>query len=198
MWSIAGCGCVTKSTDFAPENIEVYNILCDSVGISPAPNNGTLRLPLKPVGLHSDEPGAGIESPVDPVTSYTLTSSTTASTTSSIIIPTTVSTTTPAQSAPTAADPFSSAVTSAVTSAKTSSTASDLNTPSTNQPNPQPTDQPLEGDNGEDSNKSSDGNSDSKTQNFWDWFTGKVSKWWGKVANSGKDDKSDGNSSSAT
>ena len=36
------------------QNTEVYNILCDSIGIEPKPNNGTLRLPLKPVGLHSD------------------------------------------------------------------------------------------------------------------------------------------------
>ncbi|MCJ1433010.1 hypothetical protein MMC27_002369 [Xylographa pallens] len=37
------------------QNTEVYNIVCDSLGIIPQPNNGTLRLPLKPVGLHSDE-----------------------------------------------------------------------------------------------------------------------------------------------
>lgn len=36
------------------ENVNVYNILCDSLGIEPQPNNGTLRLPLQPVGLHSD------------------------------------------------------------------------------------------------------------------------------------------------
>ena len=36
------------------QNTEVYNIICDSLGIEPKPNNGTLRLPLKPVGLHSD------------------------------------------------------------------------------------------------------------------------------------------------
>ncbi len=36
------------------QNLEVYNIICDSLGIEPNPNNGTLRLPLKPVGLHSD------------------------------------------------------------------------------------------------------------------------------------------------
>ena len=36
------------------ENIEVYNIICDSLSIKPKPNNGTLRLPLKPIGLHSD------------------------------------------------------------------------------------------------------------------------------------------------
>lgn len=29
--------------------------MCDSLGIAPKPNNGTLRLPLKPVGLHSDD-----------------------------------------------------------------------------------------------------------------------------------------------
>ena len=190
MWSITGHDCVTNLTNNTQENIEVYNILCDSVGISPAPNNGTLRLPLKPVGLHSDEPGVAIESPVDPVTSYTLalTSSTTPLTASPVAIFTTVSTATPAQSAPT--DP--------VTSTKTSSVVSNQNTPSTNQPNPQPTDQPSGGDNGTDDNNPSDGNSDSKTQSFWDWFTGKVSNWWGKVSNAGKDNKSDGSSSSST
>ncbi|KAK3395545.1 Phosphodiest-domain-containing protein [Sordaria brevicollis] len=169
------------------QNIEVYNILCDSVGITPAPNNGTLRLPLKPVGLHSEEPGAGIETPEDPITSYTLAASAIPITTSSVVISTTVSTTTPAQGVPS----------SSVTSVKSSSAASELHTPSTNQPNPQPTDQPTGSDNGTDGNSPSDGNSDSKTQNFWDWFTGKVSKWWGKVTNPGKDDKSDDNGSSS-
>ena len=37
------------------ENIEVYNIVCDSIGIEPKPNNGTLRLPLKPIGVHTDQ-----------------------------------------------------------------------------------------------------------------------------------------------
>ncbi|KAK2075273.1 hypothetical protein P8C59_009413 [Phyllachora maydis] len=45
------------------QNIEVYNILCDSVGLAPRPNNGTLRLPLKPFGLHDE--GAA-ETPPDP------------------------------------------------------------------------------------------------------------------------------------
>ena len=40
-------------TDFV-ENTEVYNIVCDSLGLEPKSNNGTLRLPLKPIGLHSD------------------------------------------------------------------------------------------------------------------------------------------------
>lgn len=38
------------------QNTEVYNIVCDSLGIEPRPNNGTLRLPLVPIGLHSDDP----------------------------------------------------------------------------------------------------------------------------------------------
>ena len=37
------------------QNIEVYNIVCDSLGVVPHPNNGTLHLPLNPIGLHGDE-----------------------------------------------------------------------------------------------------------------------------------------------
>ena len=36
-------------------NVEVYNIVCDSIGVEPHTNNGTLRLPLKPVGIHGNE-----------------------------------------------------------------------------------------------------------------------------------------------
>jgi hypothetical protein len=43
------------------QNIEVYNLVCDSVGIVPKPNNGTLRLPLKPIGLHNSMPQEIIE-----------------------------------------------------------------------------------------------------------------------------------------
>lgn len=46
------------------ENIEVYNIICDSLGITPKPNNGTLRLPLKTNGFHT--PDSSIEEPSDP------------------------------------------------------------------------------------------------------------------------------------
>ncbi|KAJ4524826.1 putative pyrophosphatase/phosphodiesterase [Exophiala dermatitidis] len=48
------------------QNTEVYNIVCDSLGIAPHPNNGTLRLPLKPEGLHSDPGAPGLETPADP------------------------------------------------------------------------------------------------------------------------------------
>lgn len=37
------------------QNTEVYNIVCDSIGIQPMPNNGTLRLPLTPSGMHDFE-----------------------------------------------------------------------------------------------------------------------------------------------
>ncbi|KAM5483081.1 hypothetical protein MaudMau93_006479 [Microsporum audouinii] len=56
------------------QNIEVYNIICDSLRIKPCPNNGTLRLPLKPVGLHSDGKTAPIENldDLDPQPSITV------------------------------------------------------------------------------------------------------------------------------
>ncbi|MCJ1280877.1 ectonucleotide pyrophosphatase phosphodiesterase [Xylographa opegraphella] len=54
------------------QNIEVYNIVCDSLGIEPRPNNGTLRLPLKPVGLHSDELMPADEPAIDPPVSALL------------------------------------------------------------------------------------------------------------------------------
>lgn len=34
--------------------------------MDPLPSNGTLRLPLKPVGLHSDETAPVLETPSDP------------------------------------------------------------------------------------------------------------------------------------
>lgn len=58
------------------QNIEVYNILCDSVGLDPVSNNGTLRLPLKPVGLHSSE-AAPAPNAADPVTASTTAETTT-------------------------------------------------------------------------------------------------------------------------
>jgi hypothetical protein len=59
-------------TDKFLENTEVYNIICDSLCLTPNPNNGSLRLPLKPVGLHSPENAAS--EPLDPVDPTTTTS----------------------------------------------------------------------------------------------------------------------------
>ncbi|KAK7897210.1 hypothetical protein LTR67_005099 [Exophiala xenobiotica] len=49
------------------QNTEVYNIVCDSLGVVPHPNNGTLRLPLKTEGLHSDADAPALDTPTDPV-----------------------------------------------------------------------------------------------------------------------------------
>ncbi|RMZ77827.1 hypothetical protein DV737_g4127, partial [Chaetothyriales sp. CBS 132003] len=45
------------------QNTEVYNIVCDSIGLQSHPNNGTLHLPLKPDGVHPD--GPKVETPYD-------------------------------------------------------------------------------------------------------------------------------------
>lgn len=37
------------------QNTEIYNIVCDSLGVSGRQNNGTLRLPLHTVGLHGED-----------------------------------------------------------------------------------------------------------------------------------------------
>lgn len=47
----------------------MYNIICDTLGLTPNPNNGTIRLPFKPVGLHSPE--TATPEVVDPVETIT-------------------------------------------------------------------------------------------------------------------------------
>jgi hypothetical protein len=47
------------------DNLNVYNIICDSLHLDPVPNNGTIRLPLKATGLHSDPDAPKLEAPVD-------------------------------------------------------------------------------------------------------------------------------------
>jgi len=39
--------------------------VCDSLDLEPVPNNGTLRLPLKPIGLHSDLGAPVLDTPQD-------------------------------------------------------------------------------------------------------------------------------------
>lgn len=46
------------------QNTEVYNILCDSLGMLPEANNGTIRLPLNPIGFHAER--AVEQAPIDP------------------------------------------------------------------------------------------------------------------------------------
>jgi predicted AlkP superfamily pyrophosphatase or phosphodiesterase len=67
------------------QNTEVYNIIADSLGVDPQPNNGTLRLPLKPIGTHDKSPGKadGEESQdLDPYPVTSLTTSISATSTS--------------------------------------------------------------------------------------------------------------------
>jgi predicted AlkP superfamily pyrophosphatase or phosphodiesterase len=59
---------VETHTNSSAENTELYNIICDSINITPAPNNGTLRLPLKPVGHHNDTDTPADDVPADPPT----------------------------------------------------------------------------------------------------------------------------------
>lgn len=51
----------TPGSELEPfQNTEVYNIVCDSLGIAPVRNNGTLRLPLKPSGVHDFDESAEV------------------------------------------------------------------------------------------------------------------------------------------
>ncbi|KAK4192480.1 alkaline-phosphatase-like protein [Podospora australis] len=151
------------------QNINVYNMLCDSVGVNPAPNNGTLRLPLKPIGLHSDEPANVVE-----ISSPVAASSTSAkpqpeSTKSLLVNPVTTGSPSP--------------------TVKTETVTKTLEkTVGVDQPTPQPSDKPSDQDGGENAgggDKSTLDKVADKVTNFWDWFTGKVSNWWDKVSNSG-------------
>lgn len=119
------------------------------MGITPAPNNGTLRLPFKPIGLHS----VPIENAVDPP----------------VFSP--VHSTSPILALPSSSakqiqvDPVAKPTTS-----KSTDVSSPKETP----------DQPID-DNGENEGEADDHRSGSSISDFWDWFTGKVDEWWGKV-----------------
>lgn len=144
------------------ENIEVYNILCDSVDLTPMPNNGTLRLPLSPIGLHdTDGDSTGIETPADPVESSTAVSSsvTSSSSTSASATPSEESTTAP------------SSVTN-ITSAVEPSKTVVVELP----PEPSSTDT-----SGGDGNGDDDDQDGEKSGSFWDWLGGKIDEIWDKI-----------------
>lgn len=150
------------------QNINVYNMLCDSVGINPAPNNGTLRLPLKPIGLHSDKP----ENPVQENYPSAPTSLPKPESTKSALV-----------------NPVTTGSVSSSARAEEAATKTAEKTVGVDQPTPHPSAKPSEesGDNTntEGGEKTTLDKVTDKVTNFWDWFTGKVSKWWDKVANSG-------------
>ncbi|CZT17048.1 related to nucleotide diphosphatase [Ramularia collo-cygni] len=47
------------------QNTEVYNIVCDSLGLEPKKNNGTIRLPFKVNGRHDSDADADVDIPED-------------------------------------------------------------------------------------------------------------------------------------
>ncbi|OIW30512.1 Phosphodiest-domain-containing protein [Coniochaeta ligniaria NRRL 30616] len=145
------------------QNTEVYNILCDSVGLTPMPNNGTLRLPLSPIGLHdADGEGSGVETPPDPVDSSTYTSSGAADT--------------PSSSAALAIESSSTIPGPATASSAATSTTAAIPTTSVVELEPAPTD--AIGD------EDDDDENFSETHSFWDWLTDKISDAWDKITGS--------------
>lgn len=171
------------------QNIEVYNMLCDSVGIRPAPNNGTLRLPLTPVGLHGD---TEVESPQDPVTTVTSSSvakeTSTTSTQESTENYTKTVMVNPVQTTSSSSSSSSDISTTARTSTEIPHTA--------NADQPKPSDPASDG-NTEDDKSDDDDDAESAVHGFWDWVTGKIDEWWGKITGSGDKDKQKEDQSSA-
>jgi hypothetical protein len=48
------------------ENTNVYNLICESIGVAPLANNGTIHLPFTTIGLHSDDDAPVLDTPEDP------------------------------------------------------------------------------------------------------------------------------------
>ncbi|KAK9420944.1 putative Pyrophosphatase/phosphodiesterase [Seiridium unicorne] len=138
------------------QNTEVYNILCDSVGMKPIPNNGTLRLPLKTVGLHDSE--TLLEEPADPVP--TATAEDVATGVMSISPVETSSAADPNEQPPTAVgvDPVDP-----------------LKEPETN---------PAEDNDGGSEEGDEQPKEFKSWQDYWDWLTGKVDDLWHKITSS--------------
>ncbi|TVY61502.1 putative pyrophosphatase/phosphodiesterase [Fusarium oxysporum f. sp. cubense] len=150
------------------QNIEVYNMLCDSVGLKPSSNNGTLRLPLKPIGVHKPEDTP--EEPADPPSAPKKPARPTLSEKPSHPERPTVpqKPTQPERpTVPVAPTQSAKATVSLKKPAKPSKSA----VPSK--------------DSGEDGDSDSDSDSgdddDDKDEGIWDWFTHKVEKVWHKI-----------------
>lgn len=176
-------------------------MLCDSVGITPVPNNGTLRLPLKPIGLHDDSGASGIETPADPAT-HTL-STTTLPEPTKPVKPTEpekptefVKATKPVHSTQ-SVNPTKPVMVNPVSSTDSAEQAAP--TVGVDKPTEKPPHQSGSGDSNDGSDKGGDSDGDddedpsivddveSSVEGFWDWFTGKVSHWWDKVTGSNKE-----------
>ncbi|PTB74331.1 Phosphodiest-domain-containing protein [Trichoderma longibrachiatum ATCC 18648] len=153
------------------QNIEVYNLLCDSLGVRPQPNNGTLRLPLKPIGTHDTEEEPKL--PEDPVTSYTISSTSSVSVKTQTIPrpsvppePTTSTSSSTSSSTTSSTSPSSSSTSSLSRPHTTSSTAA-----ATHTQNPQ---------DGEEEDDSS-GSLKDTVAGLWDWVSNELGKVWHKI-----------------
>lgn len=135
--------------------------------MTPKPNNGTLRLPFKPIGTHKSEDEPKI--PQDPVTSYSLTSASSlqAAKTKTIERPSVPPKPTTTSSSP-VAEPTH------LTSTTTTSSVAAAGTP---------TQKPQDQDGG----AGKDEDSPDKPQSIWDWFSDKFDKVWHKITGESKD-----------
>ncbi|CAK7563172.1 MAG: hypothetical protein SEPTF4163_001032 [Sporothrix epigloea] len=169
------------------ENIEVYNMICDSIGIDPKPNNGTLRLPLNPTGLHNTVP---IEEPADPVPAYTKESTvmlidtqTTKAATVGVdpvgTKPTILSTFMP--TATVGVDPV---VVSNPASKATASTLPSSSSSLVSQPSPSPTSGSDKGNGNDDNDKNPLNKVAGAASDLWSWLTDKIGEAWDKLKSS--------------
>jgi hypothetical protein len=152
-------------------------MLCDSVGITPVPNNGTLRLPLKTIGLHDDASTSEQDPPADPVDAHPASSST-------------------------ASEPTKPILVNPVSSTSNAQPAASTNTIGVDQPGspPQPTQSPSAGGDGDSDGDEASGvdKVESSVKDFWEWFTGKVNKWWDEVTGHGEEGKGSGEEGSSS
>lgn len=132
-------------------------MLCDSVGLEPRPNNGTLRLPLQPTGQHQSE-----DTPpelADPEPSTRL----------------------PAKVEPTI---DASATPSAAQSAEGEHSEITSPTPSTE---PSESEENEEGDDDQDGDDKSHHGLTGSIEDALDWVTGELEDLWDKISGSHKD-----------
>lgn len=132
--------------------------------MAPMPNNGTLRLPLRPVGVHQS-PDTGLDTPSDP--DDTASSATTVSS----------ETTASKSTKPVLVNPVS-------TAARASGTSLPSTLVDTSIPGPSPTNDGGSGDGkGKEAGNGNEDDSedDDAVQSFWDWLTGKVDELWDKI-----------------
>lgn len=159
----------------------MYNIICDSLNLEPRANNGTLRLPFKPVGLHDPE-----VAPVNvPAPAGTMTSSI-----SLAIVP---------SESPFAPQDMSSSSSSAVSPSSTAEAEADavisispIEASSAADPDNKPPTM-VGVDPAEESGSGIVGHHD-KDESFWDWFNSRLDKlkgWFGEVGDKLKGSKTE-------